>query len=70
VKQHGRPNDLIDRLAGDPAFSGIDLGSALDPQRYVGRAPEQVETFVRDHVEPLLARRSSDLMEDDADVRV
>lgn len=70
VKQHGRPNDLMSRLAGDPAFAGIDLSLALDPQRYIGRAPEQVDAFVRECVEPLLARCSDDLSEDDADVRV
>ncbi|MBL8848949.1 MAG: adenylosuccinate lyase [Planctomycetaceae bacterium] len=70
VKQHGRPNDLIERLAGDTAFAGIDLGSALDPQQYVGRAPEQVDAFVRDQVEPLLKKYADDLAEDDADVRV
>lgn len=70
VKQHGRPNDLIQRLSADKSFAGLDLGSALDPQRYVGRAPEQVDAFVRDCVEPLLARHSAELVEDDADVRV
>jgi len=70
VKQHGRPNDLIDRLAGDTAFAGVDLSSALDPQRYVGRAPEQVDAFVRDNVEPLLKRYAAEMAEDDADVRV
>ena len=43
---------------------------ALDPQQYIGRAPEQVDAFVRDHVEPLLTKYAYDLDEDDADVRV
>ena len=63
-------NDLLQRLAGDTAFAGIDLTAALDPQRYVGRAPEQVDAFVRECVEPLLARYAHELAEDDADVRV
>jgi adenylosuccinate lyase len=70
VKQHGRPNDLMERLAGDSAFAGIDLNSALDPHRYVGRAPEQVDAFIRNCVDPLLAKYPDDLAEDDADVRV
>ncbi|MFO1092077.1 MAG: hypothetical protein U0992_02035 [Planctomycetaceae bacterium] len=70
VKQHGRPNDLIDRLAGDASFKGIDLKGALDPQRYIGRAPEQVDAFVRDFVAPLIAKYPDDLAEDDADVKV
>jgi len=70
VKQHGRPNDLLSRLSGDAAFKGIDLDSTLDPQRYIGRAPEQVDAFVREHVEPLLACFPDEMAEDDADVRV
>jgi adenylosuccinate lyase len=56
VKQHGRPNDLLARLAGDPAFAKTDLGAALDPLDFVGRAPEQVDEFLADVVEPILKR--------------
>ncbi|HOA71898.1 MAG TPA: adenylosuccinate lyase [Phycisphaerae bacterium] len=56
VKMHGRPNDLIERLAADPAFAGLDLKSALDPKRYVGRAPEQVDRFLANVVDPILRR--------------
>jgi adenylosuccinate lyase len=56
VKMHGRPNDLIQRLAADPAFAGIDLAQALDAKRYIGRAPEQVDRFLRDVVAPILKR--------------
>ncbi|HSW44442.1 MAG TPA: adenylosuccinate lyase, partial [Phycisphaerae bacterium] len=42
VKLHGRPNDLMRRLAADPAFADVDLTGALDPRRYVGLAPQQV----------------------------
>lgn len=52
----GRPNDLIDRLAADPAFAGIDVRSALEPQRYVGRAPQQVDAFLDKVVGPILKR--------------
>lgn len=47
MKKEGSPNDLMDRLRGDPAFAGIDLNDVLEPQRYVGLAPQQVEEFVR-----------------------
>ena len=56
VKQHGKPNDLLQRLAGDPAFAGIDLQAALDPARFVGRAPEQVDEFIAEVIEPLRAK--------------
>jgi adenylosuccinate lyase len=64
VKQHGRPNDLIDRLKGDAAFKGVDLGSVMDPKRFVGRAPQQVDAFVRDIVEPIRARYKGQLGQD------
>ncbi|HCC34598.1 MAG TPA: adenylosuccinate lyase, partial [Ruminococcaceae bacterium] len=58
VKRHGRPNDLIKRIAGDPAFalSEEDLISSLDASAYVGRAPEQTEEFVGEYIRPVLAR--------------
>ena len=59
VTEDGAPNDLIQRLAGDPAFARAGLARVaqeLDPQRYVGRSPEQVDEFLHDVVDPLLAR--------------
>ena len=38
VKQHGKPNDLIDRLKSDPAFAKVNLESVLDAKKFVGRA--------------------------------
>ncbi|MDH3291046.1 MAG: adenylosuccinate lyase [Gemmatimonadota bacterium] len=45
----GAPNDLIDRLAKDPAFAAVDvaaLRAELDPTRYIGRAAQQVTEFL------------------------
>lgn len=60
VKDDGEKNDLADRIAGDAAFglSRADIETVLDPARHVGRAPQQVDTFIREHVEPLLARHT------------
>ena len=58
VKDGASRNDLLERLAADPAF-GVpleDLQSVADPSRFVGRAPEQVEEFLREHVAPWLER--------------
>ncbi len=68
VKEQGLENDLLERIASDPVFS-VDLTALraeMDPQRYTGRAAEQTEEFLRDHVDPLLARDESwkDLGED------
>jgi len=46
VKRDGQPNDLIPRLAADPAFTGVDLGAVLDARKFTGRAAEQVDRFV------------------------
>lgn len=53
VKDLGKPNDLLERLAKDPAFAGVDLAKVLDPARFIGRAPQQVERFVAEVVEPI-----------------
>jgi adenylosuccinate lyase len=59
VKEQGRPNDLLARLAGDPAFAGIDVQAAADPAQFVGRAPQQVDEFLAEIVEPIRKRYSS-----------
>jgi adenylosuccinate lyase len=58
VKNGAPRNDMLERLAGDPAF-GVpvdDLQSVLDARRFIGRAPEQVTEFLRDVVQPILDR--------------
>jgi adenylosuccinate lyase len=59
VKLHGRPNDLLQRLAVDPAFASIDWSRTLDPADFVGLAPQQVDRFLRDCVQPIRARYPS-----------
>ena len=56
VKQNGGENDLLQRLAADPHFAAIsmDLDAALKPERYVGRAPEQVKTYLEGEIKPFL----------------
>lgn len=56
VKQHGRKNDLLARLRGDPAMPQMDFADVLGPQRFVGRAGEQVEQFLREVVESVRAK--------------
>jgi adenylosuccinate lyase len=60
VKDGAPRNDLIERLAVDPAFTshGVsldDLRLTLDPTRFVGRAPRQVDEFLAEEIEPALA---------------
>ena len=58
VKEFGRANDLLERLKTDAAFASVDLGNALDARRFVGRAPEQVDTFIANVIEPIRQRYS------------
>jgi adenylosuccinate lyase len=61
TKEDGTAPDLIDRIAGDPAFQlgAAQLGELMDPRRFVGRAPEQVDRFLESWVEPMLAQHRS-----------
>ena len=56
VKQHGKPNDLLERLAADRAFAGVDLAAAVDPATLTGRSAEQVDEFLNGIVEPIRKR--------------
>lgn len=71
VKELGRENDLLERLAGDPAFSRINVDSILNAGNFIGRAPQQVDAFIRDIVEPIRNRHSAALQHrDDAGAQV
>ena len=58
LKNGATRNDMLDRLAGDGEFnvSVADLESVLEPMRFVGRAPQQVDEFLDEVVGPLLAQ--------------
>ncbi|RXK36395.1 adenylosuccinate lyase [Tremella mesenterica] len=63
VKEEGGENDLIDRVKNDDYFKDIweELESLLEPKTFVGRAPEQVDGFVKDWVEPALEKYKHEL---------
>ena len=69
VKNEGGRNDLMDRVAADPAFAKVDLTCVLDPAQFVGRAPQQVDEFLAELIEPIRAKYGDNL-KSDADVRV
>ena len=56
VKREGRDNNLLELIAADPAFNLtlVELQKTMDPSRYVGRAPHQVEHFLNQVVNPIL----------------
>jgi len=71
VKDEGGDNDLLDRIAADPAFgvTRADLDRTLDLKKFIGRAPSQVVEFIRDEVDPVL-EANRDLLGGEAEVRV
>lgn len=64
VKEFGRPNDLVDRIAGDSSFglTKEEILKALSPENLCGRAMHQVDDFIADRVNPVL-EKYGDLIE-------
>ena len=56
VKVNGQENNLLALIAADPAFNLTleELQKTMDPKKYVGRAPEQVEEFLDEVIAPIL----------------
>ncbi|KAH8419523.1 hypothetical protein KR222_004075 [Zaprionus bogoriensis] len=63
VKQLGKDNDLVDRVRNDAYFAPIldQLDDILDARTFTGRASEQVDEFLAEEVQPVLARYSDAL---------
>ena len=63
VKAEGKDNNLVDLIAADPAFglTKEQIEANLKPELYVGRAPRQVEVFLRDAVRPILDDNKEEL---------
>jgi len=57
VKEDGGENDLIERVKKDSYFTPVisQLDALLEPRTFIGRAPEQVDSFLKDWVRPALA---------------
>ena len=72
VKDEGKRNDMLERLAADPEY-GVpigDLRDALEPRRFIGRAAVQVDEFLEEIVEPLFAGVPAVDIREMAEVRV
>ena len=68
VKEEGKPNDLLERIAADPSFGLTieELNSIMDARNFVGRAPQQTEEFIENFVKPVL-EANKDLLSDTAE---
>jgi adenylosuccinate lyase len=74
MKEEGTRPDLFERIAADPAIgmTRSELDALVDPHRFVGRSPQQVEQFLEAWVNPALNRYSEESNQSlgDPDVRV
>ena len=72
VKDLGLENDLIDRIAADPLFGMTkeELTAHLEPERYIGRCPEQVTEFLAQCVQPVLEKYPGALQGADVELKV
>ncbi len=57
MKEGSARNDLLERLASDPAFglSPETVAAVAESSQYVGRAPEQVDEFLAEVIRPIFA---------------
>ena len=72
VKDLGLSNDLIQLIAADPLFGMTEqeLTAHLEPARYIGRCPQQVEEFLKEQVAPALAKYQDCLKDEDTELKV
>ncbi len=71
VKKKGKENNLLELIAQDPAFhlSLEELEAAMQPSRYIGRAVEQVDKFLKQVVSPILSE-NKELLGVTAEIKV
>ncbi|WP_286080201.1 adenylosuccinate lyase [Parablautia intestinalis] len=71
VKVEGKENNLLELIAADPAFpmSLEDLQKTMDPSKYVGRAKEQVDSFLDKVIRPVL-KENQELLGMKAEINV
>ncbi len=71
VKQNGEDNNLLDLIAADASFglTREELEASMDPAKYIGCAPVQVDNFLRDFVNPVL-EANSDVLGIGSDISV
>ncbi len=63
VKVEGKDNNLLELIAADPEFNLTleQLRTAMDPSKYVGRSPVQVDAFLEKVVKPVLEANKAEL---------
>lgn len=72
VKEQGKSNNMLELMAADPELgvSADRLNELTDPKLYIGRCPEQVDTFLNECVRPLIAAHKDDLEVSEVELKV
>lgn len=72
MKSTGKPSDLLERLRSDKCFSNLieNIDEYIDPIKYIGRSPEQVDDFLDETIWPILKKRENDIETSKEDVKV
>ncbi|MBO8464181.1 MAG: adenylosuccinate lyase [Firmicutes bacterium] len=63
VKEEGKENDLLERIAGDESFGMTleQLQKIMKPENFVGRAPQQTEEYITEIIQPILNANQEEL---------
>ncbi len=69
LKAGAEKNDLLDRLKADPLLAKVDFDAVMEQGQFIGRAPQQVDEFLAEQIEPL-RRRHAHLLGQSAEVNV
>lgn len=67
--KNGLSNNLLENIKNDPEFRIHDFDSLISPEKFIGRAPEQVEEFIENMIKPVLDK-NKDLLGIEATVEV
>ena len=71
VKEKGEENNLLELIAEDPAFNMTleELKKTMEPSKYIGRAKEQVEAYLKNVISPLL-KKNEDVLGMKAEIHI
>ena len=71
VKEFGKPNDLLERIAKDPMFglSEEDVAKLTEPSDYIGRSARQTEEFIAEYIRPVI-EANREYLGKDVDLKV
>lgn len=63
VKKFGNKNDLLERMARSKfiILDENEINEIVDPKKFIGRAPEQIQEFYDDIIKPILDSNKEDL---------